>query len=533
MSTPGTVAIYRKEEIYDPDTNHDTNGITPNIGDIIIDNGILTQVISINDVTKKIETTVAKASYVGIESSSSGNVPVSIIDYGNTRFYLFYDNSTYPIKIDIDKKLTIFGNSAKYMRVIKLDQYNNKIVLSDNYSVTGDNLSEYIPLMIADENSYLRTCPTIYSDTQMNEDEIVVLEIYDENHYLLSSVNLFCRSSKNIELSTTPYVITSLELNATQEIDDNTFYLYPNQSNELLYLSPKLKYNDGSTKLVAIDEQQCFIYGLDDFQASHPGQTTKILCKYFLSEFDTVDPNLTENNIIAIEKTIKVLKDTSDSYTVKVSMIPRYDATNNKYDLYFYLYILGSNNVYDVTTLIELEDFDGREYDNYQSIKSKLNLSSILPVENELHLQNWELKLSPVGYYDKYIIRDNLNDDYGIYGVEGGEYRRPVLHKQDTSFFVNNNIFVNKDYFLEMFYYKARPLYDTSDSTIEPTHFTIRNVLTNTLMLSDPISVNAYDSSFILTDSLFMDSVVIVEFLNKSDDDDTFDVIYGVPVDIV
>jgi len=149
------------------------------------------------------------------------------------------------------------------------------------------------------------------------------------------------------------------------------------------------------------------------------------------------------------------------------------------------------------------------------------------------------IKLAPFSFYEKYVIRDTVGDSYGIYGVDSPILPRPVLNFDEVTnkYFIPTSKFSTEDMMLEAFYYKTRPLYNSGwlSSPPKPSHFTIRNAVNGTILLSAPVPVDGYQQKFAITDTVNPNQLLgtncIVEFLLY--ERNQYTVLYGAPVDVI
>jgi len=534
MSEISERKIYYINEIHRPDIT--TNGIIPSIGSIVIDdtdpsNRSIHQVKSVDPVTKESTLVLLNAGYASQSNNKLDKSKSSIINYGNTRFYLYYDITNSPTKIFIDNKVVLYGTSNTHYRLRKYTK-NGLVTISKHMTQAGDYLGEYVPLSKVDSDGYKKICTHCHTNVPITPDDTVLLEVVKEDKSISTTIELFCSPIKNTLFTSTPRVITGIDVEASQELSNDVFYMHPNQDKATLNMIPKLTYSNGDVSNLGIDGAKVIMYGYDEFTPSYPGQETSILVKYILNDGESIHPNLGDKSYIQVSKKIKVVNDKSDKYNVKISVVPRYDNISNKYVLMFFMYCVETKEVYNVTGLVELlTPYDGDFYDGYQHVKFSLKLNNVFNTENDMYIQSIQLKLAPPSYVERYIIKDSENDDYGIYGVDAGNNIRPLIdyNSAEKKYFISNIRFANKDIFLENFYKKARPLY--KDELVIPTHFTMRDPVTNNLIVSSPISVDEYIKPWSsLLDTSYVGSTVVVEFLTK--DDDTYDTIYGVPVDI-
>ena len=541
--------IYPIADIFDPDSNP-TGAIIPKPYSIVIDyNNKILIVESVDPQTKKSKLVVAKASVFQTANRNQNLDLSSIINYGNTRFYAYFNKSVHPTKISIDKKLIILGRNNKYYRLLRLTSDKKYEVVSANYSSTGIYEGDFIPLVEADNNNYIKYCFDCYTNFDIEDGNQLLLEVYDINKNVIYSIVVFAKTTIDLTFTTEPKIITGFELECSQEINNDIFYIYPQQNKNALVLSPKLILMDGTIIPIGIDSEKCYLYGLNDFEPGFPGQETKLICKYFLNQNEVADPNITIDNMLVAEKTLKVVNNISDEYSLKISVIPRYDSVMNKYVLFFFMYVINdlqnsSLKVQDVTPYITLlSKFYGRDdtennifvYGTFQEVKFQLRLDQVLPLDQpEYYNQSCLVKLNPFVYYEKYILKDSQYDEYGLFGIESSDRKRPIIHYDvNTQFYkIPETIFPTVDKFLDEFYYRSRPPFDTTkqDNPTKPTHFVIRDIITRNYIISSPISVNEYQKNFTLSNIGLVNTNVIVEFLKQNGN--TFIPLYGTPVDI-
>ena len=249
----------------------------------------------------------------------------------------------------------------------------------------------------------------------------------------------------------------------------------------------------------------------------------------------------TTGNFLMVEKKLKVIRNTIlDDYSSKISVIPYWNNTLNKYELRFFLYTINQYITKDVTSQVLVEgDFNGLDMNSVQHLQLTLDLQPIYNLEEPLlHIQDVYIRLAPYQYIERYIIYSDENDEYGKYGVDTPALRRPMIHYNSTNetYSVSNTLFTTKTLFLEAFYYKSRPLYDTNKYLEPPTpsHFLIREINTGASIITEPIEVDQYNDPWSIIDSNPANLVnrnTILEFLLK-DNDDNYYPIYGVPVDV-
>ena len=562
--------VYLKSQIFDPDTN--PNGqIIPRVGSLVIDTpngGTIYWVESVDDTTFKSTLIIAKTALLAPSDKQPEDNESFIIDYGNTIFNLFFDPSTHPKHLSIDKKLIIVSNDAYYYKLYKFnDNSNSYEVISSYYdNNTNQYIGESIPLISTAVNN-VKGFPDCYTMSHLENGDSIFIRIFNKNDNQVGEIVTIAKEGVISSPIIDPPII-DFYLSATQEINDK-FYLYPDQSLDTLMITPILVYENGQEVIAPIDNNICYMYSdLQYFVPSFPGQKAKVLIKYFLSPNQNVQPNqniqVYESNglkYLTISKDIIVLDNEEVSYDVKISVIPTFITSANTWKLYFYLYTVDGNLVKDITDDVDVKvafagesdynrEFNGQEYNHEQILKITYDLKLAFPMmpTSLIHEQTTAVKLSLPTEFIKYTIRDP-GDDIGdgnniIYGIEGGSNNRPIL-RYDTNnqkYQIPLSPFVTKEKMLEDFYYKANPPYplnETNNDIPMPSHFTIRDILTGGLLLSSPVDIESNSSGYLTefsTTTINPNDLVgtncIVEFLKYDVANDIFLSIYGVPVDV-
>lgn len=535
-------------EVYDPLTN--PNGsVIPRPGSIVLDmanDGLLQRVVSVDVESLAVTYGPVHTSLLRPPPIDAGapDSEVSVIDYGNSRFYLYYDKAETPTKLNIDKKVIILGDDAQLFEIVKYDtathQYQSVSLYFDN---DGVYRGTKIPLASINETN-AKSPTNCHTSLTINDDEVYWLIIYDYAGTQCGSVKLFAKRGVINNVVDDDTIITDFFLTATQ-IDDEGLYLYPDQSPSQLLITPKVLLDNGTVRSVPIDQEVCHLYGLEGFTAAYPGQETDLLVKYYLTEAQqaVTEKLVTSGSSRYLMKQVKLrVKDPGDNdYTIKILTVPRYVKNISSYILTFYLYTSGNNQVHNITSLVTVTPmFGGTKMGDNQELMLEFRLRDVYPdAESDFYYQQpVVVKVNPHDWVERYILRDTLSDSYGVYGVDSPVLPRPMLYydQELEQYFIPTSRFSNINTLLEAFYYKARPLYDNNwlEEPIEPTHFTIRNSATGVLLLSAPIPVDGYEQSFSLINVDQPNQLVgincIVEWLRY--ENGSFNVLYGAPVDV-
>lgn len=543
--------FYLISEIYDSVTNP-TATIIPRPGSIVLDvvnNGLLKRVVSVNDTTHNSTYAVvitALAQPVPEEETDDTNI-VSIVDYGNSLFYLFFDVAETPTKLNIDKKVIILGDDASSYELTKYDSATSSYIpISLYYDTDGNYNGTKVPLATINagiNNAKVPTnCHTTYT---IEEGTVYHMNVFDYAGTQCGSIKLFGKKAIINNVLNDNVIITDFTVESTQQLSDGSLYLFPDQDPDSLVLTPRLVYNNGTNKALTIDNDVCHLYGFEGFTAAYPGQSVDILVKYFLSASQQVsaDELITNASLRCLVKELNVVvKDPgTNNYTFKIITIPYYVASTNRWVLLFFMYELGSTIVRNITSHVSVSPaFDGLLMGIDQSLTLTFQVRTIFPAAETdyIYQQPVVIRLAPFSYYERYIIRDSVGDSYGVFGVDSPILARPVLYFDETlnQYFIPTTKFPTKNDFLEAFYYKSRPLYDSGSLSVpvEPTHFTLRNATTGSIIVGSPLSVDGYGQAFGLVNVDYQNALLgtncIVEFLRY--EQSQYKPLTGVPVDI-
>lgn len=549
LFTTDKPAFYLLSEIYNSITNP-TGTIIPRPNSLVIDpvnDGLLQRVLSVNPTTLNstlgpVYTSLLAPDTPDIDPTDSSIV--SIIDYGNSRFYLFYDKAEHPTKLNLDKKIIILGDDAVSYEISKWDAALQLYVpISLYYDTNGVYTGTKIPLNNVVTATNVKIPSNCHTSYELNDDEVYHMFIYDYAGTQCGAMKLFAKKAIVNNSIGDDLLITDFVIEATQ-MDNDGLYLFPDQDPGSLVITPKVIYNDGTSAVIPIDNAVCHLYGLEGFTASYPGQAVEVLIKYFLAPTQqAVTDCLTVSGSqrYLIKTAMLTVKDPgTNEYSIKILTVPTYISSVSRWVLMFYLYSLNDNTVRNITPHVTVSsNYDGRLMGVEQALSLSLRIRAVYPdaATDFIYQQNVMIKLAPYDYYERYTMRDSIGDTYGIFGVDSPILNRPVLYYDATleKYFVPTSKFATKAVMLEAFYYKARPLYDSSWLSVppEPSHFTLRNAVSGALLLSAPIAMSGYEQGFGIVNVENANQLVgascIVEFLQY--DQGQYKVIYGVPVD--
>lgn len=528
---------YGIEDIYDPE-DPQSGKYFPSLYSLVVDTTGRLYYVSARD-TANYSVTLTPCSYVSTDEENE----VTIISYGNDKFCLYIDTRTDPHRLVVDAKFLVYGNNLVEYALYKTDLSGAEQCISQYYDAAGNFVSNRIPLQSISESypsyKFPTNCHTTYD---LVEGDPVVLRAYNNIGNLSAEITLYVRNAQWLnDLASHTNPIVSLNAEALQMMGDD-FFLYEKQDVSHLNIQPYLLYVDGSRQDVNVDNQRCFIYGLDDVESSYPGRSQTIIIKYFLNYKETTTVSTSdERRFLTCTKKIVVV-DNENDYTVKLSCIPIWSSTYNQWQLYWFAYTDDRQGVYDVTALVKYNEnypFDGTSasFGKEQRVVVEYDLQSIFQTDDPITgVQTLYLTLWDNQKYERYTFRDSKDDSF-IYGVDGSITRRPVIHYDETieQYFIPTSIFENVDAVIESFYTLARPPYNPSVETVAPTptHFTVRDAQNGRQIIGGPIPLTEYGQCWptIVGVTIQPGQTVLVEFLYQ-DSDNSYAILYGVPVDV-
>ena len=264
---------YLRHQIYDPNTNP-SGQIIPRPDSIVLDTaagGLLLRVLSVDEDTFEVTYGPVQTTLLipDIPSAPDDDESiVSVIDYGNCRFALYYDESETPTKLTVDKKVIIFGDDAKDYEIIKYnDSEAGYVSISMYFDTSGIYMGHRIPLAEIQSSTNVKVPTNCHTSMSLNDEDIYYLIIYDYAGTQCGSVKLFTKRALMNNAPDDDRIIVDFLIDSTQQ-DILGFYLVPNQDPLSLLINPRLVFNDGTIENVAIDDLRCHLYGLEGFTAA-------------------------------------------------------------------------------------------------------------------------------------------------------------------------------------------------------------------------------------------------------------------------
>lgn len=547
-----TLALFNKEipiccfvdQLYDPDvdgTNPDASGkyvVEP--GSFCVDRATL-----ILYVVTAVDATTYKATLEPVRIlQNQTDVGTGIVSYGNDLLMLYFDDRLNPTKLYSDGKIALAGLDNVEYQLNKIDEDGNLIPVSIYIDADGKYRGNRIPLtrITGTDWKIPTNCHTLL---EISDGDKINFRAYNTMGVQSVEVNLLARRSSYLnDLVADGNPIVKFDMDCTQLRGDD-FFVYAKQDPEHLNIMPYVVYANGVRRDIPVDNKICFLYGLTDYSPAFPGYKQPILAKLFLAPREIADIGEQHGKyryLTAVRNLITV--NNTSTYTVKLSIVPLWNGTKQAYELRWMCYINTRDHMWDVTDLVTDAGevpFNGASYTGQtQKVTARLDLASLVNTDYELiHVQSCYLTLKPYTTYEQYVFKDGISDDYS-YGVEAGDYRRPIIHYDAdlAQYFIPSTIFKNTAAVLENFYYRARPPYDpdSSEGIPTPTHFSVRDVY-GRMVIANPIPLEEYAQAWSIIRqsdeiaSQYVGGSLIVEWWVQNGDQ--YEIIYGTPVQVI
>lgn len=548
--------IYDYTNVYDPDIDgadpSASGKIIPAVRSIVIDNRTSDWKIYI---VKSVDSRTYKCTYMDFPYKTIDRRSM-ILNYGNDVFMLYYDNRTSPTRLTVDAKMILFGSNIVSYRLVKGNTVISYVLrqegTSSQYAVSQVPVVEVTDQYV----DGVRRCNTCYTTATLVDGDVVTLELYDSTGVMVAEVELIARKSTILNSATAALnPITGFSAVANQMVGDD-WYLYKGQAKSNLSIFPEIHFADGTTFVVPVDNNACYLYGMEDVDSAMVGNKYPILIKYYINSRYQVDPSLnvvagtkrvlsSEHNIVILEKPIGTIS--------KISVIPVWNANTNNYSLKMLAYNAERDGVADVTSRI-MTDFSGAGgvktgvltagsfSPTVFGTKQDFTVKFSMPADNGYSVdyeQAFSIILKrPADVPTTGTGRDhwqivNPNNSEIVYGVDNATYNRPVVYWDETNekHYISTEEFPTAADFIEVFYRLSSPPVAIDESeAVYPTHFRYRDTSGN--LLSGAIAIDDYHQG-ILINSLagvpVSAGTIVMEFVYRVNGASDA-IIYGVPV---
>ena len=550
LFTPENPIVINRANLYDPSVNPATGNIIPIVGCLVVDIPDNDTIWVVTAVDPNTHASTLMPARMLVSNTNPNDALTSVISYGNDIFRIYYDQRATPADVQPDTRIVVFGADIVSYQLV-LNPGSTQTVISRHYDASGNYTGPLAPMAeVVDSSShshpgafYMLPC---HVQTTLTDGQEIFIEVFNSQGAQVALISAFAKPSIIINEAITPSpVITAISVISTQMRSGNEIFIYQGQTISSLGLQVQLTYSDGHTRIAAIDQTQCFLYGIEDFVPSYPGLRQVLVAKYFLNSDEVMAPELAveHRTYVTVDVNLVVIANGLQA-GVKITTIPRWNATTNRYDLSFFLYSVTRDRMINVTSMVTISSgtpYVGDYFGGMQVLTLQLDMSQVEPTIYSVvtpYQQTCCITLQPISSMDRYVLQDATNAPL-IYGRTSLAGARPVLHYDSTlhQYYVPA-IIPNLNMFIQLFFNNANPPYDTTTETHPPapTHFWLRDPSSGILLSAAPIPLSQWNAATSIVGAGLPNryagtgSNVIVEFLTVVGS--TTLILFGVPCDV-
>ena len=539
------IGIFELEEVFNPDIHdiNDDSKFVPKIRSLVVDqNGSIFRVVSVDEETYR--STLSPASIVITDDTQDDQI--SVENYQNNIFACYLDDRNLPVRVVIDSRLVIYGQTESYQLFINYQTEDERVV-SSYYDTDGSFISNSVPMIdiLSTDGTPSNAKYPRPSHTQetLADGTRLTMVIYNAQNSVVATTTLFTKRStiQSSETGNQP-VISNMSIIGNQSRGNDEFFVIQNQDIEELNLRARLTYDDGGTVEVPVDNQKLHLYGAESFFPSWIGLRQPIMMKYFLSFQEAGQPEIITNNFITSDAYLVVTPAASYA-NVKISVIPYWVAAANEYRLRYFLYSADRTRSREITSHVTISTgtFVGNAFGDQQSLTLRVNLNEIDSTtypDTNFYEQNVVISLQPPTSSTRWIIQDTPTSEI-VYGAENPAGPRPRILYSPTSqrYRIPSTLFRTTEFFLTAFYTYGQAPFDptTEEQVPQPTHFTFRDIQTGDALLSSPVDINDFSVELAIigagSSDRYVNTTILVEFILRTQGGNT-SILYGVPVEV-
>lgn len=408
--------------------------------------------------------------------------------YQSESYRVYLDTSVMPHTLAIDSRMHIYSSTAASIKIfLGTDISTNGEIISAFYDQSGNFVGENIPLelvVMPDVDNIAVKAPMVgYTVRNLPDGEVVTVVVYSDNGAAISQAKMLIKNTGFVRSTNAALkYITGISVETPFLSGSDPLVIeYPiNMPVTNLNMMGVVNYSDGTKLRMPIDGTKFSMHGLENYIATIQGQQVDLVLAYKLSPGE-ISYVLTPSPNKVITQPYKATTVQADgAYTVKLFSFPVWQDAITGYRLEHYLYNLERQQVYQVTSLVELATgsraFDPIEYGVVQNLVLAIDLNR---VDSQFaayrHVQTVAITLVAVG--------TNHNSTAWTIGFEPGQTPPYGMGLEANVQFVNVNNWkvdiscglLTKAEWLEKVYYATKPLVDpqTEDVAPEPNYFVL------------------------------------------------------------
>ena len=390
---------------------------------------------------------------------------------------MYLDTSVIPHTLAFDSRLKVNGTTAKYVKVFQGSVLETGEVISRQYDQQGELLGENIPLELVlteeGDNLAIKTPKVGHCSKSLPDGEVVTAVFYDDVGNVTSINSLLVKNTGWIRtLNASVKYVTGIELESPflSQADNRVLECPINVPVQAITRRGIVHYSDGTKKTLPIDGTKFHLFGLQRFVSTVLGQRQPLSLIYYLSPDEVAYDSVPGDTMHMTEDYLATTVKVDGAYSVKLYSYPVWVDALNGYRLEHFLYNLERDEVYEVTSLVEVAAnspaYDPLAYGVSQDITFAIDLSRVADrFKNYRHLQTTRITLLRPGLDNAVnwtVTYEKTKPEYGV-TEEGNALRADVE-------FINSNLWHLKidndmgsqEHWLREIYEKTYPLYDAT-----------------------------------------------------------------------
>lgn len=462
--------------------------------------------------------------------------------YSSESYRMFLDTSTTPFTLSPDLRLRGYSRNASYYRVFLDADISEEFgkVISVMYDPAGNFLGDTIPLIkVEDPSSPTGSSVWLevgYTAENMDNGQLVTIVFYGPDGGQLSQAQCLVKLSAAVRRAdASKKYVQSIYLDSPYiSAADRQVVEFPvNATVESLPLTAVVQYSDGTHYRSTIDGQRVFLFGLENYIATEPGQEFDMTLAYQLAA-DEISYNLTpttQRRLTAdyVARSVQA----KGAFNCKLFVYPVWVNASQGYRLEFWMYNIDRQAYYNVTPYMELgsnsNPFDPKSYGTVQTMTWALDINKVdgrFPIFRKVQViqlallnsgdnqgANWEIIFTP-----------DQPTGYGRGMIADMEYVNVNFWRLHLA-----NGVSNQAQWLNKMYYAAQPLFnpDLEAEAPKPTHFIVQ-----TLHNSYEYKVEQWDEDLVVNNDLDDGELLYIRWVKRDYDTDLQLAITALPVKI-
>ena len=399
------------------------------------------------------------------------NYDIMSSTHDNYRVYI--DKTLEPYTLAVDGFMRVYSPSANYARIYKGRFIDSSNIISKVYDGSGNITGTDLELKMVEYNSHdnygVKYIPACHTTHELNDGDDAIVVVFDSDNKVIAKIHCIIENTSYVStaLVLEKYVTQISLLTQFMDVVNDTKINYPvNLDVSAFTPLAVVHYSDGTTTELAIDGNKVSLFGLDQFTSNIVGHNVPIVLSYKLGPNETALGVTAVNGSITRDYDIFVAP-ANLTYQVQLYVFPKWNSSQSRYDLTYYLMNADRDMLFEVTNLVSLAitspAFNGTNYSSNQALQVSINLGDVLP--------------SYGGYVHTQSIRVRLREA----ASGSGNTLWDVIHKTPSGTIYGTNL-------------KAtRVAGQTKHVKIDNGYTTVQQFLTNTYNKSQPILLNGVE----------------------------------------